>query len=335
MEIRNQKLINAIIAKAQRDCPGSLAMIGIYGSFLTGDIHEKSDLDLLILINDEKGYCLASTFILEDEDIGHDLYCTTWEALEHDAKFTHPHISKLMESKIVYCADDAHLTRLEQLRESARNADTQEAARNLQKEAEAVFAKALLADTLAEARFHAGNVMYNIFGAIALRNGRYFKLGTRRILEEIDTMEYKPHNFSELVATVVQAETLSDLHTSLTQLVKSLNTIFPKAEITAEVYPGTYEEMFSNWRNKVYLAAKIGNQFLAYDSMCSFDFMLRDLGHNMNVMDCYQPNDLNACAKAYDDILADYKKCYDTAGFAVKSYPNVDAFISEYEKKKA
>lgn len=33
-------------------CPGALAMIGVYGSMLTGDVHEKSDLDLLIVIND-------------------------------------------------------------------------------------------------------------------------------------------------------------------------------------------------------------------------------------------------------------------------------------------
>lgn len=335
MEIRNQKIINAIIAKANRDCPGSLAMIGIYGSFCTGDIHDKSDLDLMILINDEKGYCLATTFILEDEEIGHDLYCTTWEALEHDAKFTHPHISKLMDSKIVYCADDAHMTRLEGLRNAAKAVDPQESAQNLQKEAEIAFAKAMLADTLAEARFHAGNMIYNIFGAIALRNGRYFKLGTRRVLDEIEAMEHKPQNFSALVDALVQAETLSDLHTSLTRLVKSLDEIFPKSETPAQVYPGTYEEMFSNWRNKVYLAAKTGNQFLAFDSMCSFDFMLRDLGHNLHVMDRYQPNDLHSCAKAYDEILAEYRKCYDTAGISVQSYANVDTFISEYEKKKA
>ena len=31
-------------------CPGALAMIGVYGSMLTGDVHEKSNLDLLIVI---------------------------------------------------------------------------------------------------------------------------------------------------------------------------------------------------------------------------------------------------------------------------------------------
>ena len=48
----HQKIIGAIIRKAEQVCPDSLALIGIYGSVATGDTHEKSDLDLLILIND-------------------------------------------------------------------------------------------------------------------------------------------------------------------------------------------------------------------------------------------------------------------------------------------
>lgn len=37
LEERNQKIIDAIIEKANIVCPGSLALIGIYGSFMTGD----------------------------------------------------------------------------------------------------------------------------------------------------------------------------------------------------------------------------------------------------------------------------------------------------------
>ena len=36
-------------------CPDSLALIAVYGSVATGEEHEKSDLDLLILIEDEQG----------------------------------------------------------------------------------------------------------------------------------------------------------------------------------------------------------------------------------------------------------------------------------------
>lgn len=55
LDSRNKKIIDAVIEKANKVCPESLAMIGIYGSFATGDFHEKSDLDLLVLINDNNG----------------------------------------------------------------------------------------------------------------------------------------------------------------------------------------------------------------------------------------------------------------------------------------
>ncbi len=51
LEDRNRKIIDAVISKANAVCPGSLALIGINGSFMTGDYYEKSDLDLLILIS--------------------------------------------------------------------------------------------------------------------------------------------------------------------------------------------------------------------------------------------------------------------------------------------
>ena len=113
---RNQKIIDVIIEKANRVCPGALALIGINGSFMTGDFYEKSDLDLLILINDDRGYQLARAFIQDDLQVGHDIYCTTWESLQKDARYEHPNISKLMDSKIVYCADEKYRQDLEKLR---------------------------------------------------------------------------------------------------------------------------------------------------------------------------------------------------------------------------
>ena len=105
LEERNQKIIDAVIKKANIVCPGALALIEINGSFMTGDFYEKSDLDLLILINDDRGRQLGCAFIQDDLQVGHDIYCTTWKRLQKDARYEHPNISKLMDVKIVYCAD--------------------------------------------------------------------------------------------------------------------------------------------------------------------------------------------------------------------------------------
>lgn len=120
LEERNQKIIDAIINKANIVCPESLALIGVYGSFATGDFYDKSDLDLLILINDDNGWKLGCTFIQDDLQVGHDIYCTNWEGLEYDAGYEHPNISKMMDAKIVYCADEKYKERLEVLRQKVK-----------------------------------------------------------------------------------------------------------------------------------------------------------------------------------------------------------------------
>ena len=119
MNEMNRTMIDAIIKKADALCPDSLAMIGVYGSVITGDEYEKSDLDLLILINDEKGQVLADGFILDDIDIGYDIYCTSWDMLENDAQCDHAHLSKLFNSIIVYCKDKSALKRLDEIRRKA------------------------------------------------------------------------------------------------------------------------------------------------------------------------------------------------------------------------
>lgn len=92
---------------------------GGYGSVAAGDEYEKSDLDLLILINDENGQILADGFIIDDVDIGYDLYCTSWDMLENDAQCDHAHLSRLFDSMIVYCKDKSALRRLDEIRRKA------------------------------------------------------------------------------------------------------------------------------------------------------------------------------------------------------------------------
>ena len=53
LEERNDRIIKSVVKKAEKVCPGAIALIGIAGSFHSGDIYEKSDLDLCIVANDD------------------------------------------------------------------------------------------------------------------------------------------------------------------------------------------------------------------------------------------------------------------------------------------
>lgn len=50
--IKNEKIINMVMERVKRDFAEDIAIIGLTGSFSTGDFHEKSDLDLVCSTDD-------------------------------------------------------------------------------------------------------------------------------------------------------------------------------------------------------------------------------------------------------------------------------------------
>lgn len=351
LEERNQKIIDAIVKKANRDCPGTLALIAIYGSFSTGDIHEKSDLDLLILINDDRGWQLSSCFIQDDLQVGHDIYCTTWESLEKDADYPHPNIAKLLDSKIAYCADECYRARLEQLRNKAQvilNAPFSEEdfskAEGYFKNAEHYYTLAMISDDLQKVHANAGGVIYFLENAIALLNKQYFRLGVKCAYKELDAMEQKPEELCKKIDSVLSATSVEDTKHALTTLMKATVDTFrkakeqvapPKAPVTAENITGTYEEMFSNWRNKMYVANARNDKHLAFMSLTSLQAMFSEIKGDTNIGDynaftCYDPSNLTKTAEAYDALLENYLQEYKKANLNVKRYPDIDVFVKDY-----
>ena len=353
LENRNRKIIDVVIRKEQAVCPGSIALIGIYGSFQTGDVHPLSDLDLLILINDDRGWQLGKAFIQEDIGVGHDIYCTNWESLRQDAGYEHPHISKLMDSRIVYCADEKYREELEALREQVRKklaepfgeADYRKAEKEL-KEARCCYAEAMTAEALNEVRRSAGGAIFFAENALALLNKTYFRKGVSRRYEELDAMERKPDNLCGMIENALAATTVNDLKEQLTMLMKGLTSCFlqAKQQLPREKKPagpdtlsGTYEEMFSNWHGKMVQAAERGNRHLAFMSLESLNEMLKDIGGEADigtydVLSAYDPGDLRKTADGFDRILQQYLGEYEKAGLRPAGYATVDAFAEAYLK---
>lgn len=353
LKIRNQKIINAIIEKANKICPESLALIGIYGSFAAGDFHEKSDLDLLILINDDNGWQLSSTFIQDDLEVGHDIYCTTWENLQKAALYNDPNIAKLMDSQIVYCSDEKYMKELETLREKAADIlqkpfsnEDYTKAENTLKEADHFYMSAMTAEKISDIRTQAGYVLYYIENAVAMLNKKYFRYGTKRAYEELEAMEHKPAGLCEMIESIVSANSAEQIKNALTVLMRETARVFQsvKAEIpthkkpAAEVIGGTYEEMFSNWRNKMYCAAESRNRHLAFMSIASLNAMLSEISAeteigDYNVFDGYDPNDLQKTAQAFDNFLKEYLKEYQKAGLEPNRFKDIDSFVKNYLEK--
>ena len=352
LEERNQKIIDAVIKKADTVCPGALALVGINGSFMTGDFYEKSDLDLLILINDERGEKLACTFIQDDLQVGHDIYCVTWERLQNDAGYEHPNISKLMDAKIVYCADEKYRERLDLLRKTAKDIlsapfseEDYAKAEKLLKEAEYGYTLAMISENKSDVLDGAGRVIYYVENAIAMLNKQYFRYGVKRAYEELNAMQKRPERLCDMIDDVISATSVASVQKHLSTLMKETIAVFhhvketiavQKKAVTGDTLIGTYEEMYSNWRNKMHAAAETGNRHLAFMSLISSNAMFSEIESEVNidrydVLGGYDSQELHKTANAYDDILNAYLKEYRKTGIQVRHYSDIDAFALDYQ----
>lgn len=338
----NQKIVDAILEKAKRECPDALDAVAVYGSVCTGDIHEHSDLDLMILINDTKGYVLSDVFILDDAGIGYDIYCTNWEMLEADANCGHAHLSKLMDSEVLYVRDESVMERLEGLKNQAREilgSDKRfEAITGIREELCKIYGHAFVAGTIGQLRSWAAYMITLSLDAVMLWNGTYFKRGVKRTFEELDGLDI-PDDFEQNVMKIVQAKNYIELGIALGTFFKSVMRFTErrtrKDAPSKEKLAGTYEEMFSNWRNKMPEAAERGDAFASFMNLASLQFMLEEIASEsaipkFQVMEEFDASDLSKNAKIFDDALEDYRQEYDKLGMEVKHFDNVDAFLKAY-----
>jgi hypothetical protein len=345
---RNDRIIAAIIRKASIVCPGSLALIGIAGSFHTGDIHERSDLDLCIVINDEDGWKIASCFILDE--VGHDLYCTRWTKLESMSEYVDPHVTKLLELDIVFCADDAYLKRYIALRKKVQDrldsSFSIEDAKNVQSHLDNAmkeYASIVLSDNATEAKYVSAKMLVSLEYVMYLANKTYIKRGIRRIPEELMEMRILPENFLQNYHELIAARTVEEIKSCSTRLMNASRAfvlelsclVKAKKEITPESIEGTYEEIVSNWRNKMHLAAHTNDAYLALMTMKSCQGFYDEFATEYNVdrvclFEGFQIEDLPQSAERFDTAMEYYRFLYTRVGAPVRFYPSIEAFEKAY-----
>ena len=345
---RNTRIIEAIIKKAHEVCPGSIALIGIGGSFCSGDIHERSDLDLCIVINDNDGWKIADCFILNE--VGFDIYCTPWHRLEAMAEYTNPHVTKLLHLDIVYHADKTSLARYMTLRKAVQDKlDTPfsiEDANNVTRhfaDALHAYASVMLSDTAAECKYASARMLLAIEYLIYLANKSYIHRGIRRIPEELRAMKRLPQEFWTDYQQLIAANSQDGIQSCATRLMKSVHSfvstvnepVMAKKEISQDSIRGTYEEIASNWRSKMYLAAQIDDAYLALMTMASCQGFYDEFATEYNIdrvrfFEEFQIDDLSRSAERFDAAMEYYRCLYTRVGEPVRSYSSIEAFEKAY-----
>lgn len=313
MKRRNEELIDIVIQKVQKEYEEDIDLIGVFGSFFTGDFHEKSDLDLLVVLNNEKGWGFSTCFLLDG--VGYDLYGSPWTKLEKMASFDHTFVSNIIDLDIVYCRKPEYRERLMKLRQKALSIiDGPMTKEFLQKtkthldDATLTYGKMILEEEIGSVRQLSGSVLYHLTNTVCYLNHNCFRLGVKHHLEEILAMEHVPKYFEQYFNGVMNAISVAEIKENTTKLMK------------------TVKEMYDDIEKDVLLAFSAGTSCQDF-----YNTMHKECGTiSIDLMRHFQANSLDDFANEFEKAMQLYKEDYDRLHMQVLTYDSIDEFRKDY-----
>lgn len=349
---KNEKLINMIIERAKRDFPEDIAIIGLTGSFSTDDYYEKSDLDLIIINNTDRGWEFSTCFILED--VGYDIYCTPWDNIEAKANLENPGISCLVDLQILYCAKPEYRERFNTYRQRALNSlakpigrDNITRAKKHIDRAKQEYTNTLLTDDLGTVRYASYGVLYNLINALVHLNNTYFRRGVKRYLEEISKYQYLPDNFIIKYMNVINSKTIDEIRNTSYDMLKSMVGLYETmqknlVELPVPTYDnlrGTYEELWCNYRNKVFKSIDVGDKSYAYHVAMGAQNYLDEMTETrrtkkVDLVQYFDVDNLILFKDRFLEAMDEYLEEYNQVGRKVEQYDTFEQLYSQFMRSK-
>jgi hypothetical protein len=160
-------------------------------------------------------------------------------------------------------------------------------------------------------------------------------------------MKILPKNFVQNYHELITARTVEEIKSCSTKLMNTskdfvselISRVKAKKEITAESIEGTYEEIVSNWRNKMYLAAHTDDAYLALMTMTSCQEFYDEFATEYNIdrvrlFEGFQIDDLSRSAERFNTAMEYYRCLYTRVGEPVRSYASIEAFEKAYLERE-
>ena len=357
---RNEKIIQIIMKQINEKCPDSIDMIAIGGSFCNGDIYEKSDLDLVIISRDERAGCLDKCFILDD--VAMDIYTHDWTSFEQMSEYPYPYVTKLIDLDIIYVHDDEVHKRYKELQSKLKVSmqDDNLVLRNVQEHFNKVNFELIKLNQnekdLGLAYRSLAHIIKEVEFIIYMINKSYVKRGTKRVPEEVCNMTDLPSGFIEIYSDITNCKSVDEIKEKANKLVGCIKDFLNKKgikdmpieekteaterkELMTNNLFGTYEEIYSNWKNKMIHAVSINSRYLSFVTMNSCQEFYDEMASMFNIpkielMTYYNPDDLNSNVRYFNNCMEQWLNLYKKIGIEVNYYSKLEDLDYLYDKKK-
>ena len=208
-------------------------------------------------------------------------------------------------------------------------------------DAKKMYAEVCLAQSLSKARSCAGAAIEFIENAVMLYNGQYFRKGTKRALDELKQLGL-PFDLETRILAVIQAETVEKIRAELTEvfaLADGYLQVPKKKELpSAENLRGTYEEMYSNWKNKMTEAAGGDDVYSSFMNLLSLQWMFYEIAEciavdGFEIMDKFSPKNLEGNVDVFNQALNKYHAEYEKVGICPRHFESMTEFIESCSRE--
>ncbi|NSW90325.1 MAG: hypothetical protein HPY74_06540 [Firmicutes bacterium] len=329
-----------LIEKIKTDYKDDIALVVIMGSYIYGETHSRSDLDMFFVPNTERGYNLGFTFVLDG--VGFDYWPISWERLEHIANFNEKTTSIITEGKVLYYSSEADIERFNQIKQKAL--DTRDRRKFIHKASDKLnevykdYWGLLNAHTISDGRIYAIGIIYTVTYALALLNRITVKRGRGKLKQEILNMPLVPEGFSELYDTVFTDSDIDIFKKAYGQLIQNTETLILRekekiceAVSFTDALSGFYEEMI-NFYNKIYHACETHDAvtalFASAELTNEIEQALKDTGVSStqlpDLVGAFDPNNLEPLVSAAQNHQVKFVELLTTNGVKIRQFISFD-----------
>lgn len=117
MKTQNELYLEEILKRIETDYASDIDLLVLYGSYVNGNTHAKSDVDLFYVPKTSRSQELCKTYLIQD--VGYDLFPISWERLENIARLNEFLIPLLVKGKVLYAQSPKEASRFIQLQNQA------------------------------------------------------------------------------------------------------------------------------------------------------------------------------------------------------------------------
>lgn len=348
----NDKIINWIINRAEKDYAEDIALILLYGSYVNGTANAKSDVDCYFIPRTERGYQFSADFIIQE--VGYDIFPMNWERVEGIADLKEILTPCVGDIKVLYCHSMEELERFEnlqrRLQDNLNNLDyTQRIAKEKFEYACTLYSKLRNCNKLMEARLLAGNIIMTLADAVAVYNQDYFHFGLKKQYEDLHKFVNIPADFIEEYVNVIKSEGTEEIKVHCRSLMETF------AEHTAwEFMEGgkkqeeegpaeavnkdtdfyflarLYEEISSTF-NKIYFCTENGNYILAFLSAVCLQGEFQEISQEQgieryDILSSYNYKDLRKLAETTRKVERDFVSMIAKSGERINRFSDFEEF---------